>query len=472
MNFLDPKKLAAVHPACYAMFASRGRWKPAPHLLKLNSEILELMNSCRRILIVNMPPRHGKSEFISKYFPAWYLGAYPDKRIILTSYEASFAASWGAKVRDLLQESGNDIFGIELSKTSASDLTISGKQGGMSCAGAGGPITGKGADMLIIDDPVKNDEEANSRAMRDKTAEWFKSTALTRLEPGGKVILVMTRWHEDDLAGRLLSEEAFSDDISLLNFPAIAGDHDKLGRMPGEALWPDRFSEESLLRIKENIGSYWFSALYQQKPSPAGGGIFKRQDFKYFSEDENAYYLKSAGRNDIIHKNSCRIFAVADLATSMSEKSDFTVILVFALSKNNEILVLDIIRERFSGSEHLQLIRKVHERWNPVLIGIESVQYQISLVQNAMKEGLPVRELKADRDKLSRALPMAAKVESGMVYFRSNSGWLPEFEKELSEFPSGMHDDQADAFAYIDQLISPVTGVMPAAARIRRKSSI
>ena len=175
--------------------------------------------------MVTLPPRHGKSQLISQYFPAWYLGTFPDRRTILTSYEAGFAAGWGRRARDVLEEFGPEVFEVSVREdSSAADRwDINGHVGGMITAGVGGAITGRGADLLIIDDPVKNSEDAASKTMRDKAWEWYQSTAYTRLEPGGAIILVMTRWNEDDLAGRILKEsQTGGEKWEVMNLPAIA----------------------------------------------------------------------------------------------------------------------------------------------------------------------------------------------------------------------------------------------------------
>jgi predicted phage terminase large subunit-like protein len=420
-----------------------------------------------------MPPRHGKSELISKFFPFWYLGNFPDHRVLLTSYEATFAASWGRKVRDLMAERGSDLFGIKLdpSSKSASDFNIFMRDGGMSCAGSGGAITGKGADLLIIDDPVKNDTEAMSITYRESVWDWFASVAYTRLAPGGIIVVVMTRWHEDDLCGRLMKSDIKNKGTwpwTWLRLPVYANSDDVLGRPKGEILWPERFPSRRIEDIRKTIGEFWFSALYQQQPSPATGGIFKRKYFRYYEGAQDYYILKrDGGEDEKIPQDRIKIYAVADLAATLSQTSDYTVVLIFGLTEKRDTLVLDIIRERFEGADHLNMIKNVNRRWRPVLIGVESSQYQISLVQSAMREGLPVRELKPDSDKLSRALPMAARMESGTVYFPADSPWLDDFEKELLSFPKGKHDDQVDALAYIVEIVRPVSGALPAGVSFR-----
>ncbi len=222
-----------------------------------------------------MPPRHGKSELTSRYFPAWYLGTFPDRRVIFTSYEADFAATWGRKARDLLTYFGPEIFGVRVNQASsaADRWDIAGREGGMNTAGVRGPITGKGAHVLIIDDPVKNAEESRSPTIQEKTWDWYKSTAFSRLEPGGAVVLIMTRWHRNDLAGKIQEQAAEFDHEPwrIIKLPAIATgvDPDPLDRLPGEALWPERYSVADL--EPNRADPYWWGALYQQDPLAEGG---------------------------------------------------------------------------------------------------------------------------------------------------------------------------------------------------------
>lgn len=473
----DSNRFEMLTPAWFAHSASNGRWRFPEHLRRLDHALAECASGRIRRLIVNMPPRHGKSEFVSKYFPAWYLIRNPEKRIILTGYSAKFAESWGRSVRDLITAMGKR-YGVEISKSnsSAGNFSIEGHSGGMIAVGAGGSITGKGADLLIIDDPVKNDKEAHSKRRRESIFEWFQATAFTRLEPCGTIIIVMTRWHEDDLCGRLLSGEKVgtSDKIDVTVLERVGQWH--ILRMPAllsgaegnsEALWPERFSAEKLQQIRKSIGEYWFSALYQQCPSVPSGNIFKRCNARYFLSDG-----KTVSIGERLHSiEELRVYATIDLAASTKEKSDYTVAVVFGLTRRTEVLLLEVIREKIEGAEHLAFVKAIHDRFRPVLIGIEAVQYQISLVQQAMRSGLPVKELRADRDKISRALPMAARMESGNVYFKENAPWLHDFEEELFSFPSAPHDDQVDAFSYISSIISFTGHSLPASAGLRNRIS-
>ena len=441
-----------------------------------------------------MPPRHGKSEMISKFFPFWYLWNFPHQRIILTSYNSHFAELWGSKVRDLIKFTTypNPALQISSSSKSKAYFEIDEFGGSMSCVGALGSITGKGADLLIIDDPVKNDQDARSSLKRDNLWEWFISTVMTRLEPNGIVVLVMTRWHEDDLCGRILAKSGFisyDNDLLkkispeeqgekwiLIKLPALAEEGDTLGRLPGEALWADRYSLENLEQTKRSIGSYWFSGLYQQNPLPDGDSIFKRKYFRYFTQDDEFYYLLGDNPDAVGHfnrktvsKTKCNIYFTIDLAVTSKETSDYTVVVVSAITPENDVLILDVFREKFDGSEHIKMIENLNNRWKPQIIGIESVQYQLALIQtlNDKSSGMIIKELKADKDKVSRALPMCARMEAGKVYFLHESYWLASFEEELLKFPKARKNDQVDAFAYITTMIYNRSDVMPTSRSLK-----
>jgi len=414
-----PNRLSALlqtTPAKVAKIMTDGKYQIPKHIEIIDKYLVGAALRKQRRLIVNLPPRHGKSELISKYFPFWYLGMFPSHRVILTSYEATYAASWVRKVRDLIAEYGKQAFNIYLADGSAAIQNFSLKTSdSMNTVGAGGSITGKGVDLLIIDDPVKNDAEANSQTIRDNTWDWFASTAFTRIEPNGIIIIIMTRWNDDDLAGRLIAN--YLDDWTLTKLPAIAEEDDILGRHQGEALWSERFSTEQLNNIKKQIESYWFNALYQQNPSQLGEAIFKRAYFKYYSIDGDLYILYSNDKKRVL-RSDCLMFATVDLAISTNQSSDYTCIVVFTVSRDRDIIIVNILRERIEGAKHLELISNIHKRYNLRLIGIENVQYQATLVSQAIAIGLPVKSLKPDKDKFTRVMPLAALFEAGKVYFK------------------------------------------------------
>lgn len=452
-------------PSELAIDLSKNRWQSALHLEFLENCLLETISNKNTNLIVNMPPRHGKSEYISKYFPLWFLNQFPDKRVVLISYQRSIAAGWSRKIRDLI-ENNKERLNIELSKThrKSNSFELFQSDGGLFATGIGGPLTGLGADLLIVDDPIKNDEQANSLTYRDKTWEWFNATAMTRIEPGGNAIIVMTRWHDDDLTGRILSQ--YNEDElkswKRIVLPAIAVENDALNRSIGQPLWEERFPLTELYKFRKRMGEYWFASLYQQEPLPTGSTIFKRTNFRYYENKANyLQYIDSENNIQIVDKNELTIMATSDLAISTTETADYTVVLIFAKTFDNKIFILDIVRQRFETSSHLALLKSIYNKYHPLLIGVENVQYQKSLIQQAIKSGLPIKSLRPDKDKISRALMIASQMENGNVYFDRNADYLPEFEKELLNFPKSRHDDQVDAFSYIMQMIHTTSGMLP-----------
>jgi len=479
MKKLNKKMLSRTTPGWFATFTSDGKWDYPNHISYLDNLLVKFSNRKFKRLLVNMPPRHGKSEFISKYFPAWYLVNNPSHRIILSSYSAAFATLWGRNVKDIIDSFGEKLFGINLRKDvkGAGDFIIEKYGGGMCSVGARGSITGRGADLFIIDDPVKNEMESFSQRMRDNLWNWFNATAFTRLEPDGLMIIIMTRWHEDDISGRIMKNfnvikniDITDDSIIIpdnswlqVSLPLIATENDILGRNEGEPLWPQRFNKNSVLNIKSTVCSYWFSAMYQQEPISASGNIFRRKFFQYFESDNNFYYLHTFNSEKITrYKSDCIKYATIDLAVTTNESSDYTVAVIFAVTKTKEILILEVQREKIEGAEHLNFIQNIFYKWKPAQIGVEAVQYQVSLVQSALKAGLPVNKLSAHNNKIARALGIASYLEGGRVFFMQNAHWLNDFEEELLNFPNGQHDDMVDAFAYIANIVEIQSNNMPA----------
>jgi predicted phage terminase large subunit-like protein len=445
----------------FCVKASRGRWTPAPHLRHLSDKLMDVAGGRVRRLMIHMPPRHGKSELTSRFFPAWYLGNHPDRRVILASYEADFASTWGRRARDILEEHGTTLFpaGVKVSagSSSASRWDIEGHAGGMTTAGAGGPIGGKGADLLLLDDLVKNDQEGNSRLHQEKVWEWYKSTAYPRLEPRGAIVLIMTRWSMGDLAGRLLEERAQGGEPwEVVSLPALAGIEDPIGRQPGEALWPERFPAPALEEIRRAIGSYWWSALYQQQPHLPEGNLFKRDHFRYFEVAGSEYVLHQVEGEKRVPTSSCIVIQTVDPAASMKTAADFFVVATWAISPEKDLLLLDMIRMHVEGPDQPGLIARAYQRWKPQKIGVETVSLGLVLYQQLVRQGLPMVELRPEKDKVTRAIPMAARYESGAVYHPRHAPWLDDLEEELVAFPAGAHDDQVDAVTYAFTLLETV----------------
>lgn len=419
-------------------------------------------------LMINMPPRHGKSELCTRVTPAWYLSNWPDREVIVTGHGSEFAADFGNDIRNLIRS--HPELGITLDpSTSAKDnFKIEGHRGAMRAVGAGGPITGRGAHLFVIDDPVKSDEDADSPRMREKLWNWWQGTILSRLMPlhvpeegaqplpedMGHIIMIMTRWHEDDIAGRTLAEEP--EEWAQLNFPALATHTeglDRLGRAPGEALWPQMYSREYLLGLQKSMGSRWFSALYQQSPSIEGGNMFKQENFRYWTPVSTANglifrYTTPSGQVKEVRDDQIWRFTTLDLAATETKRADYTVGAVWGVTPDRELLLLDLVRERMESAEHENFVRRLSAKHKVRYHGVEKATYGLTLIQVMQRYGLPVLELKPDKDKVARAWPAVGFIEHGALYFPRNASWLYEYEQELQQFPYGAHDDMVDCTSY------------------------
>ena len=256
-------------PDRHAHHISGGRWHRWNYLRYMGREVAMAIAAGNGRIIINAPPRHGKSEFGSFRVPVWFLDNFPERRIILTSYEAGFASEWGRKVRDEFATNKMTRTRLRTDTTGVSAWQTP-EGGGMVCSGVGGPITGRGGDVIIIDDPIKNWQDAYSPLARERRREWFQGTLYTRCEPGATIIVVMTRWHVDDLSGWLV--DTHSDKWTLMSFPALAGPDDILGRAPGEALCPERYDVDALKAIRPGVGALAWEAEFQQAPRELGTG--------------------------------------------------------------------------------------------------------------------------------------------------------------------------------------------------------
>ncbi len=394
--------------------------------------------------MVFAPPRHGKSELCSHYFPAWFLGTFPDKRVILTSYESEFAAEWGGKARDTFREVCPRLFNLTVSKTSKrmNRWDVDCHSGGMKTAGAGGAITGRGADLLICDDPIKNAEDAESPTIRRKIWEWWQSTAYTRLEPGACVVVIQTRWHRDDLAGHLLREmKAQGDQWDIINLPALAveGMPDPIGREPGQALWPERYDEEALNKIKNNLDRYWWLSLFQQSPVPQGGSEWPDEyfgDHIWFEKWPEHMTVKTVGLDPSKGKES--------------KTTDYSAIV--KLGRDPEgMLYVEADLERRDISRIVVDALKHCEEFKPDALAIESNQFQQLLVTDIEEAGKhmaqqpPIVEIhNYSISKAIRIRRIGPYLSRKGIRFKQNSKGTALLVDQLRDFPNNDHDDGPD----------------------------
>jgi hypothetical protein len=423
------------------------------HLDILDQTLMRVSRGELTRVIVTMPPRHGKSERVSKKFPAWHVGRNPDDEIIVSSYSLSLARDFSIIARDTLKERGKRIFGNELSsnKQAGESWGIEGHRGGVNAAGVGGPITGKGARIAIIDDPFKNHEEANSEVTRETVWNWYTTTLYTRLTPDGRIIIVMTRWHEDDLVGRLLKKEAdeiregthIGEKWTVINFPAIAEGDDYLGRNEGDPLWPEfGFNKDKLLQIKADVGSYVFNALYQQRPSAAGGTIFKRTHFRYFREEtihNQTYFIAGEKR---FKKLDCWVFQTVDTANSEKTINDYFAVSTWYVTPDQDLLWYEAYRTHITGPDQKPLMKEQNYRYRPRFQAVEDKTFGTNLIQ--------------EMDKVTRSLVIAARYEVGKVYHRENMINLTDVEDELLSFPRGKNDDMVDTASMAGETVHVV----------------
>jgi predicted phage terminase large subunit-like protein len=362
---------------------------------------------------------------------------------MVSGYGQELTSRFGRQSRALAEEHGPAYFGVSVSKRShsATRWDIEGREGGLFATGVGGVMTGLGANDLIIDDPVKNFQEAHSEVSREAVWDWFTSTAYTRLAPKANIFIIQTRWHEDDLSGRILARCAH-EGWEVLKFPAIAEEHDVLGRKPGDALWPERYPIGSpgepgtLSAIRQTLGEYQFSALYQQSPMPPGGLMFQRNWFEIVDAVPSGC-------------ERCRAWDKAGTEGG----GDWTAGVLMARSPDSVFYIDDVARGQWSSLMREQAIANtaaqdkarpgkrymVHLEQEPGSGGKHSAE-----VTTRALAGYEVSSDRATGDKVSRARPFAAQAEAGNVKL-VRGPWNEAFLNEIQVFPAGAHDDQVDA---------------------------
>lgn len=424
----------------------------------LNRKLVDIAAGRLSRLMVFMPPQHGKSELISRYFPAWYLGVFPDRRVILASYEADFASTWGRKARDLLEEFGPQHFGIRVSSASsaASRWDIQDRDGGMVTAGARGAITGKGANLFIIDDPVKNHEQAVSTLYQERNFDWYRSVARTRLRKGAGIVLVMTRWHENDLAGKLLQAAAEDgEQWEVLSLAALAKAGDPLGRAEDDPLCPELHDKEYLVETKRTIGSFWWAALYDQTPTPAEGGIFKRWWWRFWRPrgvELPRVPLKGANGQPVevepvkLPGAFDQVAQSWDMAFKDTKASAYVAGQVWG-RKGADKFLLDQDRDKRDFVSTLDAVRRLSKKWPQA--GAKWVEDKANgpAVISTLKREIPgMIAVNPEGSKEARAYAVSPQVESGNVYLPhpAIAPWVWDFIEECAAFPNAAYADQVD----------------------------
>lgn len=438
-----------------------------PHIEKLIAVLQRVADGEIARLMVFMPPRHGKSEVTSRLFTAYYLYRYPDRWVGVNSYADALASTLSRNARENYKSAG----GAMNPAAEGMHHWETDQGGGMWAAGVGGPITGKGFHLGLIDDPVKNAEEAGSATIRERHKDWYQSTFGTREEPGAAIIIVQTRWNDDDLSGWLLSLEKQEDELPerwhIVSMPALKEHTEKTfpasctveadERQPGEALCPERYNNDKLARLKRRVGSYYWSALYMQTPTPDEGDIFKRHWWRYWQPagvklppvpitlaDGSVIQIEPVDLpesfDELLQSWDC---AFKDLKTS-----DFVAGQVWAKSGANKYL-LDYFKERASIKKTMDQIRAWTDKWPDAYAKlIEDKANGPAVIQLMSDEVAGLIAVNPEGGKISRAHAASPTVESHNVYLPHPAlyGWVDDFINTCAGFPNVTHDDDVDAF--------------------------
>lgn len=437
-----PKRRKSRDPFPFWLQRSFPEWKWRwPYQQCIYTRLNKLTAGRSNRLMIFLPPRHGKSEMVTIRYTAWRLLQEPKLNVILGSYNQRLANKFSRRVKRIVDGiAGTQDITIgdtqsALMKRAASVSEWETTGGGVVRAvGVGAGIAGFGAGLIVIDDPVRNRSDAESATFRDKAFDWFNDDIYTRLEPKASIILIQTRWHEDDLAGRLLKEQdSGGEKWDVISLPAIAEDGDELGRKPGNALCPARYNIAALEKTKRKLGSYSFSALYQQNPVPAAGGTFKRAWFRNIVDSAPPNLRWARGY---------------DLAVSTKTTADHTASFRCAYDRYGNLYIADGLRRRIEYPDQRRYIIERMAAEPATEHCVESALHGKALVQDLRSDPrvrrYALREVQVDSDKLTRALAWLNLAEAGKV-FLVRGPWIDDFIDEVCRFPSGKHDDQVDA---------------------------
>ena len=423
-------------------------------------------------LIIQAPPRHGKSQLGTIHFPAWYLGHNPAQQIITASHNTDLARAFGRQVRNLCANPlyQNVFEDIELAADAkAANYWHTSMGGAYLSVGVGGSPTGRGGHLIVIDDPIRGQQDADSKAIREAMWAWYRSDVYTRRMPEASIVVIQTRWHDEDLAGQLLSEmeSETGDAWEVVDLPALAYDNDVLGRQEGEALWPEWYPKDALEETKRVLsaseGPRSWSALYQQRPITEEGAYFKADWLKYYDpRDLNSRYSPHSSR-PYLH-----VYGASDYAVSDST-GDYTVHIVGGVDPNDDLYILDVWKGQVTSDVWIDEVIALMQRYKPLQWAEESGQINKSVGPFLSKRMSELRvycrreQYSSARDKPTRARSIQARMSMGKVYIPSGAEWVDEFVYELSRFPVSGHDDQIDALSLLGRILDQMSPGLPPA---------
>lgn len=420
-------------------------YKVGKHHRRLANMLMAIERGEKDRICVNIPPRHGKSQLVSIFFPAWFLGRNPNKKVMMVSHTTDLAVDFGRKVRNLINtDEYRSIFPtVSLAVDSKSAGRWNTNMGGEYYAcGIGSSIAGRGADLLLVDDPHSEQDVINGNfEVFEKAYEWFTFGARTRLMPGGRVAIIQTRWHMDDLTGRVtrdMTQNERADQYEIVEFPAILDTEDKEGTPVQKPLWPEFFDLDALLRTKASMPAFQWNAQYQQEPTAEEASIVKREWWQSWLRD---------------NPPPCEYVIMSlDAAAEKHNRADFTALTTWGVFLNEEteaynIILLNSIKQRLEFPELKDLAMEEYREWDPDAFIVEKKSAGTALYQEMRRMGLPVSEYTPHRgsgDKLARLNSVSDIVASGLVWV-PQTRWAEEVIEEIAGFPFMSHDDLVDS---------------------------
>lgn len=467
------KELARRNYADFFFYTHNCEKKPLRHQQYISPYLQRIADGERLFIIVELPPQHGKSTYITETFPAYYLGKNPNKLVMVVSYSEELYKKFGRKNREKFKQYSNELFSLNLSPDTASvsEWGIEGHIGQLYSTSILGGATGRGSNLLIIDDPVKNRTEAESKTIRDKIyAEW-QDTFYSRLSADGSVIIIMTRWHEDDLAGRLIRENRLP--WIEIKIPAIAEEGDLLGRQVGEALAPEIGKDEEWAEQTKSVsGSRGWASLYQQRPTPAGGDIFKRSWAKYYVPTIEMKVKLGLGDDVKVIPDDLDIQVQSwDCAFKDKATSDNVAGHVWA-RKEADFYLLDRYNEKTGIVETMRAIHSLTDRWPDAKAKlVEDKANGTAVIEMLRKHISGMVPVNPKGGKEVRAYAVAPFWEAGNVYLPHPlwKPWVDEILDEIESFPNADHDDDVDAMT--QALIKLDRGAPNSSKRRKRKTA-